>query len=252
MATITKRSEGQWQAKVRKKGYTPHSKTFSTKAKAEQWARMVESEMDRGVFMSTTIAENTYLSELLDRYTKEIAPSKKSEADIKARAKLLNKHLGHLVLAAITPLTVKEYRDYRLESVKGDTVRKELSVLSRVLKLAQQEWDIYLPRGNPVDSVGLPQKGKGRDRRLQPGEQDCLLQAAREYSGFIEDVILLALETGARRGELVNLQWANINLIKRTAILIDTKNGDDREVPLSSNRSEERRVGKECRSRWSQ
>ncbi len=56
----------------------------------------------------------------------------------------------------------------RLETVKGDTVRKEMSLLNRILKLAQQEWDIYLPRGNPVDSVTMSPKGKGHDHRLQP------------------------------------------------------------------------------------
>jgi len=234
MATLTKRGDGQWQAKVRKKGYAVQSKTFSTKAMAATWARNVEAEMDRGVFLSTSIAENTRLTELIDRYLKEVAPTKKSATDICYRGKLLKKKLGERVLATITPLTIKEYRDERLETVKGDTVRKEMSLLSRILKLAQQEWDIYLPRGNPVDSVGMPPKGKGRDRRLQPGEQERLLTAAKEYGGFIEDLILLALETGARRGELVNLQWASINLLKRTAILSDTKNGDDREVPLSS------------------
>jgi len=43
------------------------------------------------------------------------------------------------------------------------------------LKLAQQEWDIYLPRGNSVDSVAMPSKGKGRDHRLKPGKQKRLL-----------------------------------------------------------------------------
>ncbi len=236
MATITKRGDGQWQAKVRKKGYAVQSKTFKTKVRAEQWARNVESEMDRGVFLSTSIAENTLFSELIDRYLTEVAPNKKSEADIKVRSKLLKGKLGDRVLTAITPLTVKEFRDMRLETVKGDTVRKEMSLLSRILKLAQQEWDIYLPRGNPVDSVAMPPKGKGkgRDRRLQPGEQERLLKEAKEYGGYIEDIIHLALETGARRGELVNLQWANINILKRTAVLSDTKNGDDREIPLSS------------------
>ena len=109
--------------------------------------------------MSTSIAENTSLSELLDRYVNEVAPSKKSEVDIKYRTKLLNTHLGHLIIAGITPLTIKEYRDYRLESVKADTVRKELSLLGRVMKLAQREWDIYLPRGNLVDSIGLKVRG---------------------------------------------------------------------------------------------
>ena len=234
MATITKRGDGQWQAKVCKKGYAVQSKTFKTKVRAEQWARNVESEMDRGVFLSTSIAETTTLSELIDRYLKEVAPAKKSEADIKIRGKLLKNKLGKLVLAAITPLTVKEYRDERLETVKGDTVRKEISLLGRILKLAQKEWDIYLPMGNPVDSISMPPKGKGRDRRLEPGEEKKLLEAATEYGGIIKDVIVLALETGARRGELANLQWSYINFNKRTAILKDTKNTDDREVPLST------------------
>ena len=234
MATITKRGDGQWQTKVRKKGYAVQSKTFKTKVRAEQWARNVESEMDRGVFLSTSIAETTTLTELIDRYLEEVAPTKKSEADIRVRGKLLKNKLGDRVLAAITPLTVKEFREERLETVKGDTVRKEMSLLSRILKLAQQEWDIYLPRGNPVNSVAMPPKGKGRDRRLELGEEKTLLEAAKEYGGFIEDIIILALETGARRGELVNLQWANINFNKCTVILRDTKNTDDREIPLSS------------------
>jgi len=175
MATISKRGEGQWQAKVRKRGYPVQSKTFSTKAMAATWARNVESEMDRGVFLSTSIAETTTLTELIDRYLEEVAPTKKSEADIRVRGKLLKNKLGDRVLAAITPLTVKEFR-----------------------------------------------------------EEKKLLDAAKEYGGFIEDIIILALETGARRGELANLQWANINFNKCTVILRDTKNTDDREIPLSS------------------
>lgn len=234
MATLTKRGDSQWQAKVRKKGYPVQSKTFKTKAMAEQWARNVESEMDRGVFLSTSIAETTTLTELIERYLEEVAPTKKSEADIRVRGKLLKNKLGDQVLAAITPLTVKEFREERLDTVKGDTVRKEMSLLSRILKLAQQEWDIYLPRGNPVDSVAMPPKGKGRDRRLELGEEKALLEAAKDYGGFIEDIIILALETGARRGELASLQWVNINFNKCTVILRDTKNTDDREIPLSS------------------
>ena len=234
MASITKRGEGQWQAKVRKRGYPVQSKTFSTKTMAVTWARSVESEMDRGVFLSTSIAETTTLNELVDRYLNEVAPTKKSVADLGCRGKLLKEKLGDRILATITPLTIKEYRDERLGTVKGDTVRKELSLLGRILKLAQREWDIYLPRGNPADSVAMPAKGKGRDRRLKPGEEQLLLQAAREYGGLIEDLIIVALETGARRGEIANLRWDSIDFKKRTAILWETKNSDDREVPFST------------------
>lgn len=234
MATITKRGEGQWQAKIRKRGYKTQSKTFQTKARAEKWARMVESEMDRGVFLSTTEAETTLLSELFSQYAEEVAPTKKSEVDIKCRLRLLDKHLGHLVLAAITPGVVKEYRDYRLEKVKGETIRKEVLLLGRVLKIAQKEWDIYLPRGNPVESISLPSKSKARDRRLEHGEEERLIKVANEYGNSIAEIIILAIETGMRRGELVKMEWNNIDLKSRTALLLDTKNTEDRKVPLSS------------------
>jgi len=234
MASINKRGEGQWQAKVRKKGYKTISKTLPTKAKAEQWSHMVESEMDRGIFMSTTEAETMLLSELLDQYEKEVAPTKKSENEIKYKLKLLKQSLGHLTLAAITLGVIKEFRDYRLETVKNDTSRKELLLLSSVLKIAQKEWDIYLPRGNPVDSIAMPTKGKARDRRLEPGEEEKLLKYAEEYDGHIKVIIQLAIETGARRSEIGELRWENIKLSNRTATFLDTKNGDDRIIPLST------------------
>jgi integrase len=190
--------------------------------------------MDRGIFLSTSAAESTTIAEALARYGSEVAPSKKSVESIMCRIKRLDRHLGHLALAAVTPGTVKEYRDFRAETVSGDTIRKEVQLLSQVFKLAQREWDIYLPHGNPVDSISLPKKSKARERRLQQGEEGALLKAAQEYGGYIGSIICLAIETGMRRGEIVSLRWQDINLSSKVAILRDTKNGDDRTVPLST------------------
>ncbi len=77
MAAIVYRGELQWQAKVRMKGYLPVCKTFTTKAQAEKWARMIESEMDQGVFVSRAESESTTLEEAFERYLAEITPSKK-------------------------------------------------------------------------------------------------------------------------------------------------------------------------------
>lgn len=234
MATFTKRAGNKVQVKVRRKGYEPQSRTFPSLTQAKQWARLVESEMDRGIFLSTSAAESTTIEEALARYGSEVAPSKKSFESIMCRIKRLGRHLGHLTLAAVTPGTVKEYRDFRAETVSGDTIRKEVQLLSQVFKLAQREWDIYLPHGNPVDSISLPKKSKARERRLLPGEEEVLLNAADEYGGFIGNIIRLAIETGMRRGEFVVLRWEDVNLVRRTAKLRDTKNGADRTIPLSS------------------
>ncbi len=234
MATITKRGDGQWQAKIRKKGYKPRSKTFSIKAQAGKWSRLVESEMDRGVFLSSNEAENTIFSELIARYKKEVFPEKKSQQDLLSRMNTIESALGHLSLASITPLTIKEYRDYRLETVSSGSVRKELSFISVLLTLCQKEWDIYLPRGNPVSSIRIPPPNKARNRRLESNEEEIIMEAAREYGGPIADIIQIAINTAMRRSEIAALNWKNINLENKTATLFDTKNGEDRTIPFNT------------------
>ena len=234
MATIQKRGDRQWQAKIRKKGYPSQAKTFSTKAEAQKWSRLIESEMDRGIFISTSEAEQTTLAELFERYNKEVLPTKKGIRRVQSSMNTINSYIGHYSIATITPKVLAALRDERLKSVSGSTVRKDLLLINRVLKHAQKEWEIYLPMGNPVESIKVPPESKGRDRRLEQGEEVRLLNAANEYEGEILQIIQFAIETGMRRTEIHNLQWNGINLKKRTATLLDTKNGDDRTVPLST------------------
>jgi len=79
--------------------------------------------MAKGMFVSTTEAENTTMVELFDRYGEEVAPTKKSCNDILYRIKRLKRDFGHLTLARLTSLIIKKYRDDRLNSVKPETVR---------------------------------------------------------------------------------------------------------------------------------
>jgi len=234
MASITQTPDGKFRVQVRKKGYPTVSKNFSRKTAAQRWAQQVEVEMNKGVFVSTSEAECTTLNEIFDRYVKDIAPGKKSFNDIKSRIKLLREHFGHLTMAALNAAHIKDYRDKRLESWKAETVRKELGILDRVLTYAIRECEIFLPRGNPMKNVQKPPKAKGRERRLSYSEEQLLLAAAREYGGCFPDIIVFALETGMRRGEIGRLKWCDVNLVKRTAKACDTKNGEDRVVPLSS------------------
>ena len=77
MASIYKRGPYQWQALIRRKGFETQAKVFNTKAEAETWANVTESEMVRGVFVSRKEAENTTLAEALDRYLQEVSSKKK-------------------------------------------------------------------------------------------------------------------------------------------------------------------------------
>jgi hypothetical protein len=76
MPTIRKRG-AKYHVQVRKKGYPPISKTFSARKLAETFAKDVESKIERGVFQDTFQAENTMFRGLVERYERDILPSKK-------------------------------------------------------------------------------------------------------------------------------------------------------------------------------
>lgn len=238
-----------WQVKIRRNGYPPMSKTFARRADAEAWARQQEAEMDRGAWRDRSSADATTLYALLDRYAKDVVPTKRG-AEVEAlRIKtLMRDEVTLYKLSALSPLVLADWRDRRLAAgCAGATVRRELDILSAVFNWARRELMIAVE--NPVGSIRRPPPSKARERRLEADEEARLMAALEDGPGTREDgkkyrqgtrnpwirpVVELALETAMRRGELLSLTWENINLQRRTAYLPDTKNGEARTVPLSS------------------
>lgn len=236
MAVIEKRGPYQWRVKIRKKGFPTQTKTFSDKKNAEAWARKTASEMERGVFISSSAAEQTTVSEVLDRYEQEVFPrlADGGKRD-RFRLALLKTHFGHLSVAALRSNHVAGYRDRRLKEVSAQSVKHELGLLNRALKSAQIDGGIHLPHGLPTTQVRMPKLPTGRDRRLRDGEEQRLVDAAISSKGKeIENIILFALETAARRGEIAVMRWEHVDLKKRTWHIPETKNDTPRTVPLST------------------
>ena len=236
MATIEKRGKSQWRAKVRRRGYPSQSATFDTKGAADMWARQTESEMDTGGFVSRLEAERTILAEALDRYEREVTPTKKGWKQEGYRVAYWRNHpLGARSLATIRPADLAEWRDGRLkEGYSPITVRNDLNLISHVFTIATKEWGME-GLTNPVAQIRKPTMPQGRDRRLEDGEEDRLMDACRRSrSPWLTPIVVTALETGMRLGEIVSLRWSYVDLSSRVARLTDTKNGTRRDVPLSS------------------
>ena len=242
MAMFVKRwgpdGRGVWQARIRKRGYPHQTRTFDLKAHAVAWARQIEHEIERGTFVPHRDTEGTTLAEILRRYVSEVTPAKKGRVQEQSRiAGLLNDPISSLSLAALDGAVVAEYRDRRLESVGPKTIRNDLALLRHVLRVADREWRLFLPRGNPVDSVRKPPAPHGRDRRLLPGEETRLLAACRVYGGPIEPIepiVMIALATAMRRGEIASMRWEHLDRPARVLLVPETKTGEPRRVPLSS------------------
>lgn len=237
MATIRKRGPYQWEARIRKKGQPVQCKTFEVKKDAEDWAREIESEMSRGVFVSRREAENTTLGEALNRYAREITVLKKGAPQELLRIEAWKRRpIAQRFLATLRGQDFAKFRDERLAAGKSaSTTRHELAIISHLFTIAQKEWGMEI-LNNPVKAIRLPSAWQGaRDRRLQGDEEERLLDACGTSRNIaLKDIVVLAIETAMRLGELLSLRWSEIDLQKRVARLIETKNGDSRNVPLST------------------
>ncbi len=237
MATIVPTPSGTHKALVRMKGWPTVSKTFRLKRDAIDWARRTEDEMVRGVYISRSGSERMTAEEALQRYLAEVTPTKK--ATTQRSEKITSQHLigflGKYSMAALSSELVASYRDHRLAAGKSNnTVRIELAMLSNLFTIAIQEWGLGLAH-NPVATIRKPSPGKGRDRRLTGDEEKRLLDAVERHSNpMLSWVVNLAIETGMRQSEILNLRAQHVDLRNRVVRLSDTKNNSARTVPLTA------------------
>lgn len=237
MATIRQRGD-RWQAIVKRKGHPQQSRTFELKRDAEKWARLEERAMDAGTWTDRTAAQETTLADLLDKYGKEVTPRKRgAQSELYRLAHLKRYDLAKLAVGSITGAMIAKWRDARLngdekhKAVSSGTVLRELATLAHVFSVAVRDWGIALP-GNPVEQIRKPSPGKARDRVLTDEERERLLRACGQCRiPWVRPTVLFALETGARRGEILTLKWADVDL-DRSIARVDGKTGE-RWIPLT-------------------
>ena len=113
------------------------------------------------------------------------------------------------------------------------SVRRDLGLLRSVFQVAMNEWDLPLI-GNPLINIARPKEPEARCRRLEGGEKDLLLRASEGHTApWLKFGILLALETGMRRGELLSARWKDVDFQRSTLRIQASKNGYGRTIPLS-------------------
>lgn len=229
MASIRKKGEFQWHVQIRRKRISV-TKTFTHKADAEAWAREIESEIDRGIYISRRESAETTFHQVCERYRDEVTPKLKGGATDRSRIITLIEHLGHLSVSEITSSVLATFRDKRLKTHTEQSVIHELGLINRILKACVMDWGIAIPGGIPI--VRKPSSPPGRSRRVDQSEIEAIVQASSSPS--LAAVLRVAMETAMRRGEMAKITWPMVDLERRVIHLVDTKNGEDRLVPLST------------------
>ncbi len=228
-----------YRVQVRLKGFPVTSATFERKTDAKIWAQQTESAMREGRHFKTAEAKKHTVADLVDRYIETVIPTKPKNAPAcTAQLKWWKEQIGYCLLSDLTPSLIAAQRDVLLKGITKQgklrspaTVVRYLAALSHSLTIAMKEWGWI--EDSPMRRVTKPQEPRGRVRFLSDEERMRLLKACQESSNpYLYLAFVLALSTGMRQGELMNLRWEHIDLFKGRIILHQTKNGEIRTVPL--------------------
>ncbi len=242
MASITK-FEGKkgttYKTVIRIKGYPTQTESFKRKTDAVRWANETETAIHQGKHSQTLEAKKHTVGDLIDRYIKSELPKKPKSADLqKQQLEWWKNEIGMRTLADVTPALIVECKDKLLSGItyKGTvrssaTVNRYLAALSHTLTVASKEWGWI--ENNPLARVSREKEPRGRVRFLADDERGLLMDACKKSRNKqLYLIVLMAISTGARQGELLGLKWENVNFDLKRIILVDTKNGETRAVPL--------------------
>jgi integrase len=235
VATIIERTlqdgSRRYLVQVRKRGAKLQTQTFARRTDAVRWGKSIESAIDEGRAFPQSSARKNTLAEVITRFLE--GEGKRWPKDRRKYLEGWSDRLGHLTLAQLTRSEIIAARDKLVRDGTGPaTVNRLLAYLSRVLSVAVQDYEL-LP-ANPMLRAKLKlAEPQHRVRFLSPVELAALREAAaksetKDLAVFIE----MALCSGARAGELVDLRWVDLDLEEGTATLHVTKSGKRRAIPL--------------------
>lgn len=228
-----------FRARFRKRGHPEINQTFPDLKLAKNWLIEQNRNAMMGIHLPHLKASKRTLAEAVDRYLETVLPRKPANATNTIRhLNWWKKQLGEFALSAIRPQMIAEKRDeLSTGMVRGNQVRnpatvvRYLSHLSHLFTIACKEWEWVWE--NPVRKVSKPTVNPGRIRYLEKEEIKKLLECTQQSkSKDLYAVVVIALGTGMRLSEIMNLQWHEVDIANEVIKLPTSKNGDPRFIPM--------------------
>ena len=196
---------------------------------AEAILGKVRAQIVEGRFFETREETTRTFEELMERYLTDHAAKKSDPRHYRGYAKRLTAFFGGKTLTEITPKHIVEYKNRRYGAgLKPASINRELATLKKAFNLAVKEWEWC--RENPVSRVSMERENNKRDRWLDVEEEARLLQGCAPW---LHELVIFALHTGMRMGEILELTWRGVDFSRRTVMVFRSKNGERRTIPVN-------------------
>jgi len=189
----------------------------------------VRAQIVEGRFFETLEEKTRTFEELMARYLTDHAAKKSDPRHDHGYAKRLTAFFGGRTLAEITPKLIADYKARRYAAgLKPASINRELASLKKVFNLAVREWEWC--RENPVSKVSMERENNQRGRWLSVEEEARLLHGCAPW---LQELVTVALHTGMRMGEILALTWRGVDVSRRTVMVVRSKNGERRTIPVN-------------------
>lgn len=263
MAGKRKRANGTFEYVFKRAGVLdkPIYMTFENEAEGDAYAKRLDALLERGI-VPTEFKPQTRIStirELVGAYERDAHPKPK---DVAALGTILSAR-GDTPLASITAAWVDDWitEMKRIDKLAPATIRAKVGALARCTDWGMRKGYVVMP-DHPLRTLpdgyaqytktdeaiaGVARVDVERDRRLEPGEDQRVLAVIErgvlhrkvrplklDSTPALRCLFLLAVESAMRLREMYTLTLGQVDLKRRTVFLEKTKNGDKRQVPLST------------------
>lgn len=223
----------------------------TTRKEAEDWARGIELQIDNGTYRKEEKKPNYSVGEAIEKYIKDGNPKK----DEKTRQRYISalmwfkKEIGRLPIRTLERSDLKTCRNKlqkkhkevpikggksRLtdELISNSCVNRYLAYFSTFLTYCVDEYEII--KTNPMigAKLKLPENEPRKRWLKELDERKTLLEACKTADYELYLCVLMALTTGARKSEILGLTWKNTDLENKAIYFLETKNGEDRTIPI--------------------
>jgi len=209
-------------------GRRKREKIGTSKVLAENVLRKRQVEIAENRYLDIRREHKIRFEELaqtyLELYSKPNKKSYHSDCDL---IKTLGKHFNGKYLYEITPILVEKFKSERIKEVSPATVNRALACLKCMFNRAIDWGKIDT---NPIIKVKLFRENNKRLRYL---EKEEIVKLLARCNNHLKPIIIVALNTGMRKGEILNLKWHDIDFGRGIIYLLNTKNGEKREIPMN-------------------
>jgi integrase len=220
---------GNWFIDYYFNGRRKREKVGTSKTLAEIVLKKRKVEIAEGKFLDIRREHKIKFEDFANEYLEiHCKPNNKSwhKSDY-FNLESLKKYFGNKYLSEITPKDIELYRAERMKKVSKSTINRVLSCFGSLYNRAI-EWGKVTD--NPMSKVKPFKVPEKRIRYLEKEEINKLLAHCCEH---LKPIVIVALHTGMRKGEILNLKWRDIDIKRNIIHLYDTKNGEKREVPMN-------------------